>query len=748
MDHNIGEKISTWLTLVFRVGVILLGLSTLFLFWDQTTDFYETPKFLALAAFVAILLVLSTLKYISEGKVVLKITPLDVPILGIAILALVSSLFSASKYISLLGTPPRIHGSFLAWAVYTLLFFLLVNNLKRVKDVKPVITTLLLGAAGVAILSLLSYFGVTVLPIEWAKPANFTTTGLSFSTTAILAMLLPFPIINLLKENAGAEKILNLVLATIFAVTIALTGSLPTYVAALFATFVALLVSRKNLHGSQSLAYLALPALIALVVTVLSLIPPVGKAINPLYTKAQNFPREVQLPFNTSWYISTSSFRDAPFIGTGPGTYLFNFTQYKPIDFNNSQFWNVRFDSAFNEYLQVLGTLGGIGLALLLLLTLVYLTTSSKTLKQYQSNGENSFEASLAIAGLVFLGLLALHTSTLVMMVVGIIILASYMSTNPNLTRSLHLRLGAIKSSGSEGASLDIFPAVFLLTILCLTAYGAFFIGKFALADFAHRKALVAVNQNNGIETYNQLVKAETLNPYNDLYRTDLAQTNFALANAIASAKGPTASSPSGSLTDTDRQNIQQLLQQSINESRNATVISPRSANNWEISGNIYRQISGVAQNALQFSLDSYGRAIQLDPLNPVLRLNVGGIYYSIKNYEMAVRFFTDAVTLKSDYANGFYNLSIALRDKGDLPNAQAMAEQLVSLVDPKSPDYKLASEYLKDLKDRIATGSAAESKISPPSAAQTSPLQNNQQKKVLDLPQPENIATPPAVKK
>lgn len=188
-------------------------------------------------------------------------------------------------------------------------------------------------------------------------------------------------------------------------------------------------------------------------------------------------------------------------------------------------------------------------------------------------------------------------------------------------------------------------------------------------------------------------------------------------------------------------------MQQSINEVRVAVALNPRNVVNWEVMGNIYRQISGVAQNALQFALDSYGRAIQLDPLNPILRLNVGGIYYSIRNYDLAIRFFSDSVNLKPDFANAHYNLSVALRDKGNLEEAQVFAERTVALVDPSSPDYKLAADYLSDLKARIATGSAQASQIKAPAAGETGPLQRRQQP-VLNLPEKQDIATPPAVKR
>jgi len=99
-------------------------------------------------------------------------------------------------------------------------------------------------------------------------------------------------------------------------------------------------------------------------------------------------------------------------------------------------------------------------------------------------------------------------------------------------------------------------------------------------------------------------------------------------------------------------------------------------------------------------------KAIQLDPMNPALRLAVGEIYYSIKNYDLAIRFFTDAVNLKPDYTNAYYDLAIAYREKGDFNDAQLIAQQSLTLInkgtDPK--DYKIVSDLITDLKARIVS--------------------------------------------
>jgi tetratricopeptide (TPR) repeat protein len=127
--------------------------------------------------------------------------------------------------------------------------------------------------------------------------------------------------------------------------------------------------------------------------------------------------------------------------------------------------------------------------------------------------------------------------------------------------------------------------------------------------------------------------------------------------------------------------------------------------------------------------------------LNPALRVNVGGIYYAIRNYDLAIRFFTDAANLKPDYANAYYNLAIALRDKGDLRNAQLVAEQTVALLrqNMNSQDYKTATELLQDIKTQAP-------------AAQTDSALGNQNVdnvNVEDLQNPPTeVATPSAVQR
>ncbi len=738
------ERVTLLLNRIVKFGVLALTVATPLFFWSLTSEYFETPKFLLLTFLTLILLFLWSLKFLFEGRVKLVRTPMDLAFLLILVVAIISTVTSSSHAVSILGNFPRIHGSLISMVVYVLFFFILVSNLRTVSDVKQIFTAAIISGVVLAVITLLSYFGV-FLPFAWAKSVNFTPTGSTFSTAAYLALFVPY-MVKVVLQGRGPLKVLSLVGLTLFGAVIVLVGPFAVQIAALLATVLTLLISPQQ-QITKALPLLLLPIVVSAAVWGVSNYQLTAK--NALFTRAQNFPQELQLPLATSWKITISAFRDAPLLGTGPATYLFDFTSYKPVEFNNSRAWNIRFDQSFNEYLQVWATLGLAGLVAFLLLTAMFVTAAVRKLLSDQ----DMLSQSLGVAGLTFFLILVLHPSSLVLWVIGIILLACFMVANKDLVDEMNLSMATVVSSKTQ-RRFDILPTIVLAVVLLAVVVATAFTGKFALADYYHRQALNAVATNQALNAYNSLVKAENLNPYVDLYRSNLAKTNFALANAIAAAHGPTQDQPEGSLSDQDKQNIQTLLSQAITEGKVAAYLSPNNPNNWETLGVIYRQISGVAQNAQNFALDAYGRAIQRDPYNPLLRLSVGGIYYSIKNYDLAIRFYTDSVQLKPDFANGWYNLAIAFREKGDNTSAIAAAEKAASLVDPKSQDYQVATQFLSELRAK-ASGQAPTGQTAPaagtslnPASQTNSALQKDTLPQVLDLPKSENTATPPAVKK
>ena len=717
------------------IAILLLlvaGLTPL-LFFNQLTEFFEMPKLVFLITVTILVYGLWIFSCIIKGKVAITRTPLDIPLLALLVIVLLSTFLSDSHYTAIYGSLPKVHGSAISWVTYILLYFVTVSNLKGVSQVRTLLYVLYGSATITAVLTLLSFFHV-YLPYQFTQVANFTPTGSSFSTIAFLLLMLPLPLIGLLQKSKYMPAGLAVVLASLFGVTIVLIGSVGSYVALLIAIVLTVLAAKADVKRTVGL--FLVPVVLMVLTLGLAYIPQLPNGVNGVQQLTNNFPREIQLPFGISWIVSATAFVHAPYVGTGPATYLYNFTTYKPVEFNQLSYWNFSFDTAHDEFLQVLGTLGILGLIILAFFSVVVLNNSRKNMhgeagadnqpqhaEHHAASDEKTLLPGLAVSGVISIVLLAIHGTTLVSVVVTFFILAALMMSQKSIrSRVMMLSMG-INASTSDNRRFDLFPIIIFIVFLIGAVPALIQLTNYVQADYYHRLALSQAT-SNGTLTYQYLQKAESLNPYVDLYRVDMAQTNFALANALAIQKGPTKANPKGSLTDNDKKTIQTLLSQSVNESRASVALTPRSARNWEVLASIYRNISGVAQNALVFSLDGYGRAIQVDPLNPALRVSVGGIYYSIKNYDNAIRFFSDAANLKPDYANAYFNLAIALQAKGDLQNAKAVAQQAVTVLgktSTSSPDYKIASQLLKNLDSAASTQSASTQNAS------NSALQNTQ---------------------
>ncbi len=726
---------------------IVAGLTPL-VFFNQMTEFYEMPKMVFLVVSTVLLLGLWIFSWIVKGRVVITRSPLDWPLIFLLIVVLISTYFSNSRYEAIFGNFPRVHGSAVSWVIYILLYFVTVSHLKDLAKIKMFLNVLYGSAVVVAALTLLSFFHI-FLPFDFAKAVNFTPTGSTFSTIAFLMLLLPLPILSIITPNKFMPLPLAVVLAILFGATVALTGSVPSLIVLLVAFALCFFLSKPH-QVKKTLPLFLVTVVVVGLTLALAYVPFSGNSLQQLEA---NFPKEIQLPFVESWKVSVSSFRDAPFFGTGPSSYLFNFTTYKPAEFNLLPFWNFSFDTAYNEYLQVLGTLGIFGFLAVIYFVIVIIVNSWRNLaidtQDSRQDNTHVLLPAMAMSGLLSIVLFAIHASTEVSIVATFFVLAVLMMAQKSIReRVTELSLG-IKASTVDNRQIDLFPVILFVVYVIAAVAVLYNTVTMVAADYNHRQALLTAN-TNGALTYQYLQRAESLNPQVDLYRVDMAQTNFALANAIAARAKPAQNGKGLSLSTQDKQTIQTLLSQSISEARVGVVLSPRSARNWEVLASIYRNISGVAQNSLAFSLSAYGQSIQLDPLNPTLRLDVGGIYYVTKNYDQAIRFFTDAANLKPDYANAYYNLSIAYRDKGDLPDAFAVANQTVVLLqtNPNSPDYKTAVKLQAELKTANANAQKTAASAQKSTAAQSnSALQNPNLPKVSNLDNPPSVTPAPSVK-
>jgi len=431
-------------------------------------------------------------------------------------------------------------------------------------------------------------------------------------------------------------------------------GPLPAalYLLTILPIGVILVIKERELVKRIFWAVASTVIVFGLTLTVVSLLP--GKP------QALVFPS-----LQTSWEIVIETLKASPVWGAGPDNYVSAFNAFRSITYNQTSLWLARFSTAGNFYFTLITELGFAGLAAISVLLIGIYRTVVTGLKQ-----KNWDIVPLAILVILF----ALFPSAPVLVFLLMAFLAIFSKSEE---KSVSLATTRVPSA--------IIAAPILIAIIALGVFGT----KAVRAELTFKKSLTALTNNDAKNTYDLMVKAVSQNPYVDRYHASLAQVEMAIATSIASNKD---------LTDTDRANITQLISQAINEGKATVTLNPGRSGNWEILAQIYGNIMPFAQGADQFAIQTYTQAVALDPINPNLRIALGGIYYSLGRYDEAIDAFKLAVMTKSDYANAHYNLAIAYREKKNFDGAIAEMNNVLALVVKDSPDYTLAQTTLKDL--------------------------------------------------
>lgn len=608
---------------------------------------FGVPKLMVLVFGVGLAILVKALQILVKGSLEILTGSFDFPVILIGVAYALSAI---------LRTPNKMEAFFLpgtaAVILAGVLLYLLVNQLKE-SDKKSLRLVVFLSGVVLSLVSLFAASGILAkipqLPL-YIQNSTFNFLGGALPASLFLASLLPLGLGIVLSEKEVVKKVFLTVSVAVVALGLA----------------VSIFNSLPNKPTAPNLA-----------------------------------------DFTTSWVIAVDTLKESPVFGIGPGNYLTAFNRFRPLAYNQTDLWALRFTSGRNFYLTLLTETGLLGAAGIILLLIAVYRKSRAKLADLLKLPELS-------ALLVLLVLLALFpaTTTLIVLVFVLLSLAAK-------ARKTALNLTATPISAPEtttgGKYASRFPAILVASPFIIAVVVFFiFASRTLAAEITFKQALDALVENRGTDTYNLMREAINKNPYVDRYHSSYAQVNFLLANAIA--QNP----PEGGLTDQDRATIAQLIQQAIAQGKVVVTLNPQRAGNWELLASTYRAIIPFAQGADTFALQTYNQSISLDPINPNLRIALGGLHYALGDYDTAIRVFELATFAKPDHANAHYNLAVALREKGDIQKAVNEMTIVLSLVNRDSDDYELAKSELEALEKRLPAAEAeAGETLTPPQPAE-----------------------------
>jgi len=649
------DKIATlFLRFAFPVTVFLVPL----FFLPFTPDFFDYNKNYLIFVIASLCLLAWTIRLITRRKFQITITPSTIPLLGLTLVYVASSLFqSPNPNLSLFGKTALV-------TALTIIFISTTSSQKNQTIVKSTITAILSSVFILNLLSLISTIDITpgFLP-DLMQDKTFTPASNPYQLLSISLILLP---------------------ATVY-----------------------LAIKSQSVFGKIALFFIASVNLVTTISLINSLLTATTPYIWPF------------LPLSAGWSIMIDIFKTArtALLGISPENFLTAFTRLRPAYLNSTSVWNVRFTSSTDELLNVVTTTGILGGFFWISSLLNPILASSKIKTR---TPQHTFTLFLLIGSILANLLVPTGTVLTFFTFTAITLVALNLKLDSDKAKDFSLNLLAVSTTKSNQDS-DSLPQdkhplnqvlIFVFTIPSIALIVAFwlFAGKAYAASLATYQAIAKYN-TNAIESYNQQIKAYTLNPHNPIYRLNFAQTSFVLANNIASNKD---------LTDQDKSNISQLVQQAIREAKNATTLNPQDVTNWESLASLYHQLFNFAQGATDWAIASYNQAIILDPTNPLLRLDLGGIYYALQDYDQAIKIFGQAIDLKSDWPNSHYNLAAAYSANNNLKKTLEEMRIVVQLLDPNSADYQKAQNELSELEKLVQTSS--QSSTTPETAPTPTP--------------------------
>jgi len=616
-----------------------------------------------------------------DKEIRFKRSPLDIFVLAFLFVAILSAVFSIDKNSSIFGFYGRFSNGLISLISFVILYFLITNNvsLKTDKDSKSVINVsslIKLFLKSVSLVVLFTYlsilgiwaklaslqfsvsnfqFKMPTVMLQWTfNPASGSLEGLAMFLGIIVVLLTGFLISEEKKESKNKPSILLILFSLVLLIIIDFT---PSWIVIIGSSVLFVAISLWKRIFREDVNKLLLPICLIILSGAFLFINSSG--IQTAIFKTQ-LPQEQVLTQGISWKTGLKGAVESVksgFLGSGIGTFFYDFSKFKPASFNQNTLWQIRFDRAGSHIAEILGTMGFLGIISYFVLIGLVLMISYFLLQQNKSIAP----LLMAFLALIFSQLFYYQNAILSFtfwLILGLSVVAWQKPVKETV----------ITFKDFPELSL-IFSA--LLIVLGLVFAGTYFFAvKFYLADVYYKNALVETPSQN-------LEKATNLNPSLSQYKIVLARDY--LNKVISESQKPQGERDEVSLSNNVYLAITYAKSGQVGKTmiKGATELSPNWVASQETLGMVYRDIQGVASGALEWGIKSFESAINLEPTNPVLKTELGKLYVISGEMEKAKAEFTKAKELKSDYLDSSIQLALISEKEKNLEEAIRQIEVL-----------------------------------------------------------------------
>ncbi len=542
-------------------------------------------------------------------------TPLDLPILFFILFASLSLIRSINIHHSISALYRLIS--------YSLIYFLVVNNIKSEVEIKKLIQSILGVSVFVTLYGLVEFFTHNFGPPFSTFPnLNIFASFLLIPFSLVLGMLL------FNRERKKTKRIFLGIAIILFLLAIITTRSRGAFLSlALIVTFLGYLKSKRY----------ALITL-ALVILLFSLFPtPVNSPLMRLITVGGKDPYAYTRI--SIWKSALSIIKDHPFLGTGLGTFSDAFPGYSfPVKGVFARFGK-KASFAHNEYLQIASEMGIFALGIFIWLLFTFFRKAKELLKSLQGKEEYGL-----IIGLV-VGIVGVLNHSLVDFPLHAPAVTIFLAINAGIVMGLGSPESKVKSPKSKaprkvamlprGRQSPKSKIVFLQS----KRYYLYLVLIILILEYA----IIAPYLADIYAERGEYRKAIAQDPLCGEY-------HFELANLYVKRYRETGDS--------------YYRIDAYERFKRAMRLEPRNGYYHRRLAKFYHQ-NFTGRSRLDFAIREMERALELNPDHCFYYYELGSIYANEGRYEEAIENYKKAIELEPNYAQTHYSLGRIYEDLG-----------------------------------------------------------------------------------
>lgn len=677
----------------YSLYALIFLMPLFFLPWTAEAIDFNKQTLLIILVFISLFSWM--LKTILAGKLEININFLHICVGIFLFVYSLSALFSVSKYGSFWGWP-QITAESLLSVICLAIFYFLVSNIFSQREI---FISLAVFSASVFLTELIGFFqlsSIFIFPFDFTKILSFNTVSSTVSLGIFAAVFFPLNFILLIM----AKKWWKVFFAFQFLLSVLLLILLnyPIVWWTVIPSCVFIIVFGMFKKGIFDARWMYLPMFLLMLSLFFALLSP------RISWFSQNI-NEIFLSQKYSFETSVKALSENPVLGSGPGTFAYDFLKYKSSDFNKNQLWNVTFVKAGSKVFNDLATTGILGLASFFLVSLacIFLGLKFITRDTYANKENGQILPALGFtAAIVSLFLSCFFYNS------AFLLNFFYFFSIGAVALLISKQKKEYKIGSSSTASL-VISFIFTLVFIFSSGILILHVQRYA-AEVYYLKGVIALQENKKDQAIEKIKTAAKINSSSDLYFRQLSRI-YLLKTQEEFLKDKEISSNQEKLN-----NVKVLIADTQNLAKIATDINPKNISNWLNRGYIFQGLSLYANDASVLALNAYDEALKLDPKNPYPLAQKGNVFLvsALKNQDgkktenltQAKTYLEKAASMVPDYYDAMYSL-------GFVYDALKERDKAIEIF-TKLSNLNAGDENIKKILNNLKIGKSAIDTVSP----------------------------------